>query len=464
MAADKSSNTHYEVSSPSHEAALTGALALANLFSNCVEAFGLIHPAHKWEKEEQLLLSRLGIQQARLLIWGDVVGICSPPKTVTDRAVPKHPSAAYPDVTEATFFGARDARLDESGVRTEVENALGAIVDRSAGASRDEMMERYGLKPPKRFTVIREPALDVQRLEGFRERYELLQEVGETYAHLGARRSNSIVATSWTIADNLRFATFITLTTQKVDELVKLMGVQDNVDRGMRVDIKSLGWHLTADKSKLASDTSKLKLLQAVCDADYPEYTAAVQTALENINRENVENFGVANPYMTVPASPAHPSNLPKPNPSHTNGGGEKNKRPGLFSIFKSGFGKSSNKVPGSKHGRNLSVSSLEPPRSLSDAGPTTSYSPAAAPRMTDDDGAPLEPLRSKSVGAILDTPTTTIDEVFIKNRLEQMRTHDSEGDRNPLGQTETVGSVVSRHDQYHGIGRVDTKDQRQGW
>ena len=67
-------------------------------------------------------------------------------------------------------------------------------------------------------------------------------------------------------------------------------------------------------------------------------------------------------------------------------------------------------------------------------------------------------------MGAILDTPTTTIDEVFIKNRLEQMETHDSEGDKYPLEQTDTVGSVISRHDQYHGIGRVATKDQRQGW
>jgi hypothetical protein len=38
-----------------YEATLSGVMALANLFSNCVEAFGLIHPSAKWEKTDQLL-------------------------------------------------------------------------------------------------------------------------------------------------------------------------------------------------------------------------------------------------------------------------------------------------------------------------------------------------------------------------------------------------------------------------
>ena len=96
---------------PEHEALLPGVMALANLFSNTVEAFGLIRASQRWEREEQLLLSRLGIQQARLLIWGDILGVSSPPPSVTNQAVPKHPSAAYPDLKEPTFFAPRDARL-----------------------------------------------------------------------------------------------------------------------------------------------------------------------------------------------------------------------------------------------------------------------------------------------------------------------------------------------------------------
>ena len=149
-----------------HEAVLTGVVALAGLFSTCVEAFNLIHPSHKYDKDEQFLLARLGLQQARLLIWGDVVGVTSPPASVTDRAVPKHPSSAYPDLKEPTFFSPRDARLDDPDIRTTIEQTLGALVDRSSAHTRDEMMAKFGLKAPKRISDF-EPALDTNRLEAF---------------------------------------------------------------------------------------------------------------------------------------------------------------------------------------------------------------------------------------------------------------------------------------------------------
>ncbi len=209
-----------------HEAALAGAVALANLFSNCVEAFNLITAGQKWQRDEQLLLCRLGLQQARLLIWGSVVGVSSPPGSVTDRAVPKHPSAAYPDLKEPTFFGHRDERLDDPEIRRQVEDALAAIVDRSAHASREEMMEKYGLKPPKKFENGHQPALDLNRLESFREQYELLQEVAESYAQISARRNASITRTSWVVADLGKFSSFIALTTEKIDFLISLLDVK----------------------------------------------------------------------------------------------------------------------------------------------------------------------------------------------------------------------------------------------
>ncbi|KAK0313565.1 hypothetical protein LTR01_001822 [Friedmanniomyces endolithicus] len=465
MAADKPQTEHAE--NLDHEAALSGALALANLFSNCVEAFGLIHPTHKWEKEEQLLLSRLGIQQARLLIWGDAVGITSPPKSVTNHAVPKHPSSAYPDLTEPTFFGDRDARLDEPTTRTQVEAALSAIVDRSAGYNRTEMMEKYGLKAPKRLSALSEPALDIYRLDAFREKYELLQEVGETYAHLSARRSNSIVQTAWTIADHTRFYYYLKLTQEKVDFLVDLTGVKDRVDRSIRMDFKALGWHLAADRQRIAADVSKLRLLQEICRADYPEYVEATQIALDNISRDSRENaIGVPNPYVAVPNAgekPAPPVRAASEQKHH--GGGLR----GLFKKF--GTSKSHTHVPTQNQNRSLSVSSTEdPPRSLSDAGPTTTspftHGYPGGLAAEDDNDADLPPIRSKSVGAILDTPGLEGDDEFIRNKLEMLRTQDTV--REPGGglssaEEEGLGAVVSRHDQYHGIARVETKDLRQG-
>jgi len=449
MAADKANGDHVE--HVEHEAPLAGAIALASLFSNCVVAFGLIHPGSKWEKAEQLLLTRLGVQQARLLIWGDIVGITSPPTTVTDRAVPKHPSAAYPDLNEPTFFGARDARLEDADVRTQVEDALGGIVDRGAVSSREEMMAKYGLKPPKRFSADYTAPLDTFRLDHFRERYELLQEVAEDYAQLNTRRSNSIVQTTWVIADHTRFASFIKLTQEKVDFLVNLMGVKGGVDRAMRMDIRAIGWHLSADRLRIAQDVSKLRLVQEACKDEYPEYVVATQEALGNIEREKRENSSIVSAAPMVPENPF--TTLPNsPQAKEPNAKNDKHKRPGgLFGLFKN-FGKSHNNVP---KGRSQSVSAAssipeDPPRSQSDAGPITRR------EEEDDDVDELKTVRSKSVGDIL----PSMDEEFLKNRLELLNTQATV--KEDPAQLDDLANMISRHDQYHGIARTATKDLRQ--
>jgi len=453
MATDKANADHVE--HPEHEAALTGALALANLFSSCVEAFGLIHANQKWEHGEQLQLSRLGIQQARLLIWGDIVGISSPPKSVTDRAIPQHPSSAYPDLTEPTFFQARDERLEDPGTRTTIESALSAIVDRSSYLTREEMMNKFGLKPPKRFSTDYQPTLDMSRLEAFREKYGLLKEVGESFAQINTRRTNSIVQTSWTIADQSKFAAYIGLIQEKVDFLINMMEVKERVDRGMRMDIRALGWHLSADRGRVAADTSKLRLVQEACQSEYPEYVEATQQALDNIRKDNRENTSVYNPYAAVPVAPPKALTPPKSSAgTQTNGNHEKAKRPSVFGGLFRSLRKSNNDV-NKRRSQSIATTSLDPPRSQSDAGPV---------RYEDehDDSAPLEPIRSKSVGAILEQPAISgIDEAIVQNRLEKLSTNTTVKEEHPEG--DGLESHISRHDQYHGIGRIATKDLRQG-
>lgn len=458
---------------PEHEALLAGVMALANLFSNTVEAFGLISASQRWEREEQLLLSKLGIQQARLLIWGDILGVSSPPSSVTNRAVPQHPSAAYPDLTEPTFFSPRDARLDETRTRQQIEDALSSIVDRSAHTTRDEMMEKFGLKPPKRSAIDHQPALDTTRLEAFREKYELLKEVAETYAHINSRRTNSIVMQNWTISDRQKFHSFIRMTQEKVDFLVDSMGVGERIDRAMRMDIRNFGWHLTADRARVAQDVSKLKLIQDACKDDYPQYIIATQQALENIARESRENSGLNgsfsyNPYAAPTSST--PKSAPKPAASNGNGSVSANgttptkaKRPGMFSgFFKRSFrNKSKEEVPKSNaHQRSKSIEPTpDPDRSLSDAGPQTVLPPPTS------DG--LERVRSKSLDAgpgptfnssPLAGPSSTaptsapapavasIDEQVLQNKLERLDTKETV--HIPLEQTQTLASMISRHDQ----------------
>lgn len=491
---------------PEHEALLPGVMALANLFSNTVEAFGLIRASQRWEREEQLLLARLGVQQARLLIWGDILGVSSPPASVTNRAVPKHPSAAYPDLSEPTFFTPRDARLDEPETRTQIEDALSSIVDRSAHTTRDEMMEKFGLKPPKRFTPDTQPALDTTRLEAFREKYELLKEVAESYARINSRRTNSIVMQTWTISDRGKFASFIRLTQEKIDSLVEGMSIGDRVDRAMRMDIRNFGWHLTADRARVAQDVSKLKLIQDACRDDYPQYIVATQQALDNISREARENSGLGgpynyNPYSGVSSAEAKPKPEVKAKPvsaPSSNGASNPNsptktntsapptpKRPFLGGLFKSFRQKSKDSgIPKSSHHKQQHSQDLkqqqqqeqkarptsnpvieptpDPDRSLSDAGPTTHLAPPT------NEG--LERVRSKSldVGPSSAAPTSggagfgessksstapavgSLDDQMLREAQDGLSRLDTRDTVHvPLEQTETVRSMISRHDQY---------------
>lgn len=457
MAVDKTNADHLErvETNPEAEALLAGAIALASLFSSCVEAFGLIHPSHKWDKEEQLLLTRLGLQQARLLIWGSVVGVASPPASVTDRAVPKHPSAAYPDLTEPTFFDARDPRLDDSDMRTTIEQTLSAIVDRSSHSTREEMMAKFGLKPPKRFGPMLEPAMDTNRLEAFREKFELLREVAESH-HISTRRTNSIVHTSWMIADVTKFGAFIQLTQDKVDELIMICDVKEKVDRAMRMDIRVFGWHIMPDRTRTAMDISKLRLLQEICKADYPEYVVATQQALDNISRESREWA------MSTAAINKQQAAFLSPESAENGTNGDHKKRPGLLKLFKS-FG-SHKKEHHTSHSRSFS-------------GPSSTAEDADPPRAQSDAGHVLTRERSKSVGGgAIDVPPM-LDE-NLRNRLEKMSTTSSGPDTatktTPLVTAKAMDSpiegvhqlppigTVERHDMYHGIARTATKDLHQ--
>lgn len=468
---------------PEHEALLPGVMALANLFSNTVEAFGLIRASQKWEREEQLLLSRLGIQQARLLIWGDILGVSSPPSSVTNQAVPKHPSAAYPDLKEPTFFAPRDARLDEPETRQQIEDALSSIVDRSAHTTRDEMMEKFGLKPPKRFTPDYQPALDTTRLEAFREKYELLKEVAESYARINSRRTNSIVMQSWTISDRTKFASFIRLTQEKIDFLVNSMGVGERIDRAMRMDIRNFGWHITADRARIAQDVSKLKLIHDACKDDYPQYIIAVTQALDNISRESRENSGLGGSFSYNPyAAPTTPRPEPKRSASNGNGtagtngasNGQNNakphtKRPGMFSRFLSFRNKSKEEVPKSKAHQKQEHQQKEqsqpatieptadPDRSLSDAGPVTGLAPPSdglervRSRSLDAGAAPAFNSSSAAAGPSSTAPAVSnLDEQVLQDKLERLDTKDTV--HLPLEHTETVQSMISRHDQAYRV------------
>lgn len=508
---------------PTKAQILDKVFSLATQFSTCVEAFNLIHPSKDNDHAQKVALAKLGVQQGRLLIFGDAIGISAPPATIARHMIPSHPGLTNPDPHLPVNFGVRDSRLEDDVIHEKVRRALNEIAGRPTHLSRDEMMEKYGLKSPKRFNMLEHPALDTNRMEAFREKYGLLQDlVRQSGARANIKRSMSMATNHWTVKDTTKFGDFVKTVRIEVDALIDLFGVNEHVDRGTRSDIRCMAWHPELTGPVVQQDWEKLRLIREACEVDYPQYIEVADTALQYINDE-LKETSLANrrASLGVPAGGAagarrksdyelraHPEvrqasgpeaktaiqlaaenvyNPPKPvrqpsNSKKNSYNSQKEKRPGWLSAFKF---KSWSKSHKHEKGRSNSLPGTEDPvRSLS--VPENEVLPTTG---TVEEFHGLEPVRSKSVGEIpsgtaLDLDTRMHDlsvddrksgeqqvtaialnspnrDTFDKNTLEQIQTVSSDGDQTNMVPATTVNSLIDRHDMYRGMGRIETKDIR---
>ncbi|KAF2440826.1 hypothetical protein P171DRAFT_434588 [Karstenula rhodostoma CBS 690.94] len=485
---------------------LSNVYSLATAFATCVEAFNLIHPHKDSDHAQKVALTKLGIQQGRLLIFGDAVGISAPPATIARHMVPSRPGLTNPDPTLPVNFGARDARLDQEAVRDKVTRALEEIYGRPAHLSRDQLMDQYGLKQPKRFSTIEQPSLDANRLEAFREKYALLNDL---IKQSGIRpemksRKGSMLVNHWTVKDVVRFDAFVRTVRIEVDGLIALMGVKEQVDKGMRTDIKAMAWHPDLQSMIVRQDWEKLQLIKEAVTEDYPEYVEVADKALQYIVEElrgtkihMLREAKIAQASAGVQGVSSEKGGV-KTNEQHLKVGAHKEKRPGFWSRI-SGYKSIKNKS------RTQSVVSnpeeIDPQRSLSDGG-------AAA--IEDENG--LTTVRSKSLSAIPDnstpldidariaglavhneqqeyddddlqrlTPVTSFHDVpgaekphaHVQATLAQVSTRSTVDidDVDPLDNSDihgynlihadTANSLIDRHDMFRGVGRMPTRDIR---
>jgi predicted component of type VI protein secretion system len=408
---------------------LTDVFSLATQFSTCVEAFNLIHPSKDHDHAQRVALAKLGLQQGRLLIFGDAVGISAPPANIARHMIPSHPGITNPDPHVPVHFGVRDPRLDEEVINAKVRRALHEIAGRPSSMSRDELMNVYGLKSPKTFSRVEYPALDTNRLEAFREKFTLLKDLlNQTGARSSLKRNASMTTSHWTVKDTTRFSEYVKVVRTEVDALIDLMGVKEQVDRGIRSDLKSMGWHPDLTGPAVRQDWEKLRLIREACVVDYPEYIEVIDKAMQYISEEVKESnlarnravLGLPEPNMDAAgarrksdydirsALASAPSQVPGAKPSKPeakshiqlaaeralNPNAGKEKRPGWLSAFKFKSWSKSSK-PGHEKQRSNSVPhtpTVDPQRSLS-VGET--------PNQNSDDTNTLQAVRSKSLSAI---------------------------------------------------------------
>jgi hypothetical protein len=499
---------------------LTDVYSLATLFSTCVEAFNLIHPSKDNDHAQRVALAKLGLQQGRLLIFGDAIGISAPPATIARHMIPSHPGLTNPDPHLPVNFGVRDSRLDDEYINGRVRKALDEITGRPGNMSRDELMDKFGLKSPKTFSRLEYPALDTNRLESFREKYALLQDlVKQTGARSTTlKRNMSMTTNHWTVKNSDRFNQYVKIVRTEVDALIELLGVKEQVDRGTRSDFRCMAWHPDLTGPIVRHDWEKLRLIREACADDYPEYVEVCDNALQYINEELKEtslaqrraSYNLTAPsnaaasarrksdydIRTAPVAPAVQAQTPTKSSEKTHlqvsaeralePSSGKEKRPGWLSVFK--FKSWSKSAKNTNKQRSNSVPDAETQRSLSLSGTT------AAPRASEESNA-LEPVRSKSLSAMPDAhaPGLDLDSRMRKASLEEEKwtgmgmgmiqedsvpvALDLDVEKNDLVQTKTVSSqgsdgdalcgittvnsMIERHDYYPLVGRIETRDIR---
>jgi hypothetical protein len=295
---------------------LTDVFTLATDFSTCVEAFNRIHPHKDSDHAQKVALAKLGLQQGRLLIFGDALGISAPPANIARHMIPSHPGLTNPDPHLPVNFGVRDARLDEEITKAKIQAALHEMSGKPSNMSRDELMKAYGLKSPKSFSKLEYPALDTNRLEGFREKYHLLQDlVKQTGTRTTLKRSISMTTNHWTVRENTKFDEYIKTVRTQVDSLIDLMDVKEQVDRGIRSDLKSMGWHPDLTGPTVTKDYEKLRLIREACETDYPEYVEVIDKAMQYISEE-LKETALAQHRAALPR--AAPPRAAQPTPAPT--------------------------------------------------------------------------------------------------------------------------------------------------
>lgn len=446
---------------PSKADILANVLSLANQFSSCVEAFNLIHPSKDSDHAQKVALAKLGVQQGRLLIFGDAVGISSPPANIAKHMIPSHPGATNPDPTLPVNFGIRDPKLDEPDINQKVRDALNEIAGRPSHLSREELMEKYGLKVPKRLSSISYPALDTNRLEAFREKFALLKDlVRQTGGKASLERKMSISTQAWTVRDVEKFDEFVRTVRVVVDGLIALMGVKEQVDRGMKTDIKAMGWHPDLSGPIVRQDWEKLRRIREACVGDYPEYIDVTEKAMKYISEE-MKAAGLGSLRAGHQPEPAARRKSEEDRPTNGSKAHEKGKekRPGFLSMFKFKSGKNSSNSAAKDRSKSVGASADEqdPVRSMSEDITSTA---------TQDGINSLEPVRSQSLSAVPDsTPPLNLDA-----KIESVPTHTSAGSEeagipidtgNQLTHADTAHSLIGRRDMFKGVGRVETKDIR---
>jgi hypothetical protein len=230
--------------------------SLTEQFKTVIDTFGTFHPKSRdWNLPQKLLLTELGIEEARLLAWGDAIGING---TGRLRLSPAEPPFVVED------------HLDNIHIQLQI------LISLQTETKQSEAQQRIGLRPYPH-EHFPEPALDSTRLEAFLERQRRL--------HMNSEKGGRMK--HYYITDNAKFKIeYLHKIRDIVSGLVASTNDESYVEIALLQDIKAMAWHPVFEEGKASHDSSKLQVIRQACQTLYPSYSAAATRALVHLNQE----------------------------------------------------------------------------------------------------------------------------------------------------------------------------------
>lgn len=230
-----------------------GVVALASLFSTCVECFDYVQLAKTHGRDYEILSTRLDVEKTLLLQWGSRVGLLSE--------------------------GTQDARLGQPDTRATVERVLNCI--RMLLTDADDLRAKYGLEPAGTFGGTAEGVAKVSasRMYSFADSYSrFLSRVGKKQKETALSSK-----TRWAIHDRKKFAALIEDLGQFVSRLDNLLPANGFLQQQLiKEDVEALG-----------GDLSALQLVRDACKDTHTAWSDAATARVEATEMSSSDRRGI---------------------------------------------------------------------------------------------------------------------------------------------------------------------------
>jgi hypothetical protein len=194
-----------------------GAIALASLFSTCVECFECYEAARDAEEDLKTILVKLDLEKTRLLIWGDQVGVLKTTQQGRSKYLDEFNKQLQQVFERLNYLLTRSDESRESYgriLRTQQDHTIAMIRDDLSRSSKrlfvsswDDFKTEFG---PKINTALEKPALRIRwAITGKRQFEALVLEVRgfidslNDYVKLPRQTVDSIVYREITLVDDL---------------------------------------------------------------------------------------------------------------------------------------------------------------------------------------------------------------------------------------------------------------------